>query len=117
MNANLELAEIGALKRIRLGGWMRAIKADVEEAFRLVPKLKHVNLSISTSRQMIEGKFSGKFSWADIINMMCEAVDAAREHDVESIGANAEDASRTELEQLIEFAEAAKQHGADRIRY
>ena len=117
LNANLELAEMGALKRIRLGGWLRAIKGDVEEGFRLVPKLKHVNLSMSTSRQMIEGKFMGKYRWADIINMMCEAVDAAKEHGAESIGVNSEDASRTELERLIEFSEAAKQRGADRIRY
>jgi homocitrate synthase NifV len=117
LSANLKLAELGAMKRIRLGGWMRAIKEDVEESFRLVPKLKHVNLSMSTSKQMIEGKFRGKYSWADVINKMCEAVDAAREHGAESVGVNAEDASRTELEWLIEFADAAKQHGADRIRY
>ncbi len=117
LNANLALAEIGALKRIRLSGWLRAIKGDVEEAFRLVPKLKHVNLSISTSKQMIEGKFMGKFNWEDIIKEMCEAVDAARAYGAETIGVNAEDASRTELERLIEFAKAAKQHGADRIRY
>ncbi|RJS72283.1 MAG: homocitrate synthase [Candidatus Syntrophoarchaeum sp. WYZ-LMO15] len=117
LNANLELVEIGALKRIRLGGWMRAIKADVEEGFRLVPKLKHVNLSISTSDQMIKGKFKGKYTWEDIITMMCEAVEAAREHGAESIGVNAEDSSRTELERLIEFSEAAKEAGADRIRY
>jgi len=117
LNANLELAEIGAMKRIRLSGWLRAIKGDVEEAFRLVPKLKHVNLSISTSKQMIEGKFMGKFRWEEIINMMCEAVDAARERGAESIGVNAEDASRTKIEKLIQFADAAKQHGADRIRY
>lgn len=117
LNANLALAEIGALKRIRLSGWLRAIKGDVEEAFRLVPKLKHVNLSISTSKQMIEGKFRGKFGWKDIIREMCEAVDTTKEHGAETIGVNAEDASRTELERLIDFAEAAKQHGADRIRY
>ncbi|HEC56750.1 MAG TPA: homocitrate synthase [Candidatus Syntrophoarchaeum butanivorans] len=117
LNANLELVEIGALKRIRLGGWMRAIKADVEEGFRLVPKLKHVNLSISTSDQMIKGKFRGKYTWEDIITMMCEAVEAAREYGAESIGVNAEDSSRTELERLIEFSEAAKEAGADRIRY
>lgn len=117
LNANLALAEIGALERIRLSGWLRAIKGDVEEAFRLVPKLKHVNLSISTSKQMIEGKFRGKFGWKDIIREMCEAVDTTKEHGAETIGVNAEDASRTELERLIDFAEAAKQHGADRIRY
>ncbi len=117
LNANLELVEIGALKRIRLGGWLRAMKEDVELGFKLVPKLKHVNLSISTSKQMIEGKFRGKYSWDDIIEMMCDAVDAAKSHGAESIGVNAEDSSRTELEHLIEFAQAAKEHGADRIRY
>ena len=117
LNANLELTELGAMTRIRLGGWMRAIKEDVEESFRLVPKLKHVNLSMSTSKQMIEGKFRGKYTWTDILKSMCDAADAAGEHGAESVGVNAEDASRTELEWLIEFAEAAKQHGADRIRY
>ena len=117
LNANLDLVEVGAMKRIRLGGWLRAIKEDVEDGYQRVPKLKHVNLSISTSRQMIEGKFMGKYSWVDIMIMMCGAVDAAREHGAETIGVNAEDASRTELERLIEFAEAAKEHGAARIRY
>ena len=117
LNANLKLAEIGAMKRIRLGGWMRAMEEDVEVAFQLVPKLKHVNLSISTSKQMMKGKFMDKFSWKEIINKMCKAVEVAWEHGAESIGANAEDASRTELGRLIEFAEAAKQHGAHRIRY
>ncbi len=117
LNANLDLVEIGALKRIWLSGWIRAVNEDVEEAFRLVPKLKHVNLSISTSKQMITGKFKDKYRWADILTMMCDAVDTAKEHGAESIGVNAEDASRTELDGLIEFAEAAKEHGADRIRY
>jgi len=117
LNANLELAEMGAMKRIRLSGWLRAIKKDVEEAFKLVPKLKHVNLSISTSKQMIEGKFKGRYTWEDIIAEMGEAVDAARKYRAETIGVNAEDASRTEIDKLVEFAEAAKHHGADRIRY
>ncbi len=117
LNANLELAEIEALKHIRLGGWMRAIKEEVEEGFRLVPKLKHVNLSLSTSRQMIDAKFMGEYRWADIIDTMCEAVVTAKEKGAETIGVNAENASRTELYQLITFAEAAKEHGADRIRY
>ena len=117
LNANLELAEIGALKRIKLSGWLRALKSDVDEAFQLVPKLKHVNLSISTSRQMIEGKFLGKYQWEEIIAMMVEAVMAAREHGAMTIGVNAEDASRTELDRLIEFATAAKECGAERVRY
>jgi len=35
----------------------------------------------------------------------------------EAIGVNAEDASRTRIDYLTEFALAAKKRGADRIRY
>jgi len=117
LNANLELVEINAINRIRLGGWMRAIKADVEEGFQLVPGLRHVNLSMSTSDLMIESKFGGKYTRAEIMDMMSEAVDTAVEYGAETIGVCAEDASRTELEWLIEFTETARRHGADRIRY
>ncbi len=117
LQANLELAEMGVLKPIRLGGWIRAIVDDVETAFKLVPKLRHLDLSISTSDQMIQGKFQGKKTKKDIINGMAAAVDAARAHGAESIGVNAEDASRTNIDFLIEFGLAAKEHGADRLRY
>ena len=117
LQANLELAEMGVLKPIRLGGWIRAIVDDVETAFKLVPKLRHLNLSISTSDQMIQGKFRGEKTRKDIINGMTTAVDAARAHGAESIGVNAEDASRADLDFLIEFGLAAKEHGADRFRY
>ncbi len=49
--------------------------------------------------------------------MMVEAVSVARACGAESIGVNAEDGSRTELDFLIEFGLAAKEGGADRIRY
>jgi len=117
LQANLELAEMGVLQPIRLGGWIRAVVDDVERAFALVPNIKHLNLSISTSDQMIQGKFMGKKTRKDIVKMMVDAVDAARDHGAESIGVNAEDASRTDIDFLIEFALAAKEHGADRFRY
>ena len=117
LQANLELAEMGVLKPICLEGWIRAIVGDVETAFKLVPNIRHLNLSISTSDQMIEGKFRGKKKKDDIINDMVEAVDAARALGAESIGVNAEDASRTDLDFLIKFGLAAKEHGADRFRY
>jgi isopropylmalate/homocitrate/citramalate synthase len=117
LQANLELAKMGVLKPIRLGGWIRAVVADVERAFRLVPTIKHLNLSISTSDQMIRGKFLGAKSREDVTNMMVDAVEAARAHGAESIGVNAEDASRTKMDFLIRFASTAKQHGADRVRY
>ena len=117
LQANLELAEMGVLKPIRLGGWMRAVMADVEKAFKLVPNIKHLNLSISTSDQMIQGKFLGVKSREDVASMMVDAVEAARAHGAESIGVNAEDASRTKIDFLIRFGLAAKEHGAHRLRY
>jgi isopropylmalate/homocitrate/citramalate synthase len=117
LEANLELAEMGGLKSIRLEGWIRAITSDVETAFKLVPKIRHLNLSISTSDQMIHGKFQGRMTRDDVIKEMVEAVDAAREYGAESIGVNAEDGSRTDLDYLIKFGLAAKEHKADRLRY
>ena len=117
LQANLELAEMGVLQPIRLAGWIRAIAEDVEKAFKMVPGLCHINLSISTSTQMIEGKFQGRKTGKDIINDMIGAVDKARSLGAESIGVNAEDASRTDLDFLLEFSSAAKDCGADRVRY
>src|SRR3989339_4299 len=117
LNANLELAEKGVLKPICLSGWMRATRDDVRASFKQVPKLKHINLSISTSDQMIVHKFKGKLDHASVIKEMEEAVTLAKKHGAELIGVNAEDASRTRMDYLIEFSSAAKDAGAHRIRY
>jgi len=117
LRANLRLQEMGVLQPIRLGGWMRATAEDVKRAFELVPEIKDVNLSISTSSQMIRGKFQGAKAEEDILMMAMEAIDAAKAHGAQSIGMNAEDASRTDTEFLLRFASLAKEHGADRFRY
>lgn len=117
LQANLELAKMGVLKPIRLGGWVRATVSDVETTFKLVPSIKHLNLSISTSDQMINGKFKGKKDKNDILEMMVDALEAAKALGAESIGVNAEDSSRTDMDFLIKYASAAKDHGAHRIRY
>jgi len=117
LNANLELAEMGALSPIRLEGWARAIKKDVELSFKLVPKIKHLNLSMSTSAVMLTGKFMGKFNEGDIIDTMAEAADTAYKLGAETVGINAEDASRTDIEFLVRYGKAAKEHGAKRLRY
>ncbi len=117
LSANLELVEIGLLKPIRLSGWVRALQEDVDIAFEKVPKLKHLNVSISTSEQMIKHKFRGKLDHQKVIKEMTNAAKRARQLGAESVGVNAEDASRTKMEYLIEFAQAAKEAGADRIRY
>lgn len=117
LNANLELVARGALSPIRLEGWLRATREDVKTTFKLTPKIKHLNLSISTSDQMIVHKFKGKLDHTSVIKEMSDAVKAARDFGVETIGVNAEDASRTRMDYLIEFSQTAKQAGANRLRY
>ncbi|RAL71103.1 Homocitrate synthase [Dehalococcoides mccartyi] len=117
VEANLELAKMGVIKNLRLEGWIRAIVADVDLAFRRAPSLKHLNLSISTSEQMINGKFQGRKVFKDIIEDMTIAVNAAYAKGAETVGVNAEDASRTSIVNLIEFGKAAKEVGATRLRY
>lgn len=117
LNANIELQKKGALTRIRLSGWIRAIEEDVELTFKQVPGIQYLNLSISTSDQMITNKFKGKLDHASVIDEMVKATKLAKKLGAQSVGVNAEDASRTRLDYLIEFAQAARDAGADRIRY
>jgi homocitrate synthase NifV len=117
INANLELAKRGVIKRMHLEGWCRAVKEDLELTFKNCPDIKHLNISISTSDIMIEGKFQGRKTWRDILKSMVGALKTAKDLGAVTVGVNAEDASRTDIEKLIEFAQAAKENGADRFRY
>ncbi|TAL26565.1 MAG: homocitrate synthase [Nitrospirae bacterium] len=117
INGNLELVKAGAIKRIHLEGWCRAIPEDVRLTFKNCPDIKHLNISISTSEIMINGKFQGRKTFKDILKTAIEAIKTAKELGAKTIGINAEDASRTELDRLIEFVLAGKEAGADRFRY
>jgi isopropylmalate/homocitrate/citramalate synthase len=138
VRACLALAEAGAFGDLRLSGWCRAVPADVEAAVAVQANgsgLRHYNLSISTSDQMIAHKFRGKLDRAAIIDEMTASVAVAREavrraggaqeavrraggaQEAGSVGVNAEDGSRTDDGYLLEFALAAKEAGASRVRY
>lgn len=85
MRACVALGQAGAFGELRLSGWCRAVPGDVEAALQLVPearqgaaRLRHYNLSISTSDQMITHKFRGKLDRSAIITEMTAAVAAAR---------------------------------------
>ena len=117
LNANLELVRRGVIKRTKLSGWMRAIAEDVEKSFSNCPLLKNCNLSQSTSDQMIQGKYLGKKSKDDILRMTCEAVECAVSNGAETIGVNAEDASRSNIDYLVKIAREVKKLGASRFRY
>jgi homocitrate synthase NifV len=115
VRAQVALGEAGAFGDLRLSGWCRAVAADVERAVPL--GLSHYNVSMSTSDQMLAGKFRGKLDRAAVIREMVGAVTAAKQAGVTTVGVNAEDGSRTDDSFLIEFALAAKDAGADRLRY
>jgi homocitrate synthase NifV len=129
VRACLALAEAGAFGNLRLSGWCRAVPADVEAAVSVQAGgvgLRHYNLSISTSDQMIAHKFRGRLDRAAIIKEMTASVAVARDSGAGraggapgeySIGVNAEDGSRTDDGYLLEFALAAKEAGASRVRY
>jgi len=120
VRACLALAEAGAFGDLRLSGWCRAVPADVEAAVAVQAAgvgLRHYNLSISTSDQMIAHKFRGKLDRAAIIAEMTAAVAVAVASGAATIGVNAEDGSRTDEGYLTEFALAAREAGATRVRY
>ncbi|MGH3174777.1 MAG: LeuA family protein, partial [Streptosporangiaceae bacterium] len=141
VRACVALGEAGAFGDLRLSGWCRAVPSDVERALSVVPEarqgalgLRHYNLSISTSDQMIAHKFRGKLDRSKIIKEMVAAVTVAKEGlgraggapgdrraggapSDHSVGVNAEDGSRTDDGYLLEFALAAKEAGASRVRY
>ncbi|GAA4506508.1 LeuA family protein [Nonomuraea ferruginea] len=115
VRAQVALAEAGAFGELRLSGWCRGVAADVEKAAPL--GLRHYNLSISTSDYMIQNKFRGRLDRGAIIREMTAAVRTAKTAGARTVGVNAEDGSRTDDGFLVEFALAAKEAGADRIRY
>src|SRR5437660_2879861 len=120
VRACLALAEAGAFGDLRLSGWCRAVPADLAAAVAVQAdgvNLRHYNLSISTSDQMIAHKFRGKLDRAAIIEEMTASVAVARTAGAYSIGVNAEDGSRTDDGYLLEFALAAKEAGSSRVRY
>lgn len=117
LNGNLELVDRGVITKTKLSGWMRALPKDVFASFQNVPRLKYVNLSQSTSQQMIKGKYGGKMDEKSVLNQTLEAIDAAMTCGAEIIGVNAEDASRSSLDYLIEYAKECKKRGAKRFRY
>ncbi len=117
LNGNLELVERGVINKTKLSGWMRAIRDDVILSFKNVPKLQYLNMSQSTSEQMIQGKYQGKKTKKDVLNDTLEAINEAINQNARVIGVNAEDASRSDIDYLIEYACKCKEYGATRFRY
>ena len=93
-------------------GWNRAVISDIEASLRC--GVDAVAISISTSDIHIKYKLKKTREW--VLENMVKATEFAKKHGV-YISVNAEDASRTDLEFLLQFAKAAKEAGADRLRF
>ena len=92
--------------------WNRAVKEDIQHS--LDCGVSAVAISMSASDIHIEHKLQKSRSW--VLESIKKAVDFAKAHDV-YVSVNAEDASRANLEFLVRFAQAAKEQGADRLRF
>jgi homocitrate synthase NifV len=93
-------------------GWNRAVIADIEAS--LACGCDAVAISISTSDIHIEHKLMT--TREAVLERMVKATEFAKKNGV-YISVNAEDASRSDMDFLIEFAREAKKAGADRLRY
>ncbi len=92
--------------------WNRAVIADIKESIKC--GVDAVAISISTSDIHIEHKL--QTTRADVLRRMSDAVKFAKDKGL-YVSVNAEDASRSDLEYLTEFALIAKHAGANRLRY
>ncbi|NLZ38634.1 MAG: homocitrate synthase [Firmicutes bacterium] len=92
--------------------WNRADVNDIKES--LDCGVDAVAISISTSDIHIKYKLQKSRQW--VLDSMAKAVEFAKKHQ-KYVSVNAEDASRTSMDFLIQFAKRAKECGADRLRF
>ena len=92
--------------------WNRAVVSDIEAS--LGCGVDAVAISISTSDIHIEHKLMT--TREDVLERMVKATTFAKREGL-YISVNAEDASRSDMDFLVEFAKEAKKAGANRLRY
>lgn len=105
-----EIAHMGL--RASVLGWNRANVADIKTSIEC--GVDAVAISLATSDIHIETKLQKDRAW--VVDSIRTAVAYAKSEGV-YVSVNAEDASRTSLEFLLEYAAAAKAEGADRLRF
>jgi homocitrate synthase NifV len=107
-----EIAHLG-LKASVLG-WNRASIPDIQTS--LDCGVDAIAISLATSDIHIETKLMKDRAW--VIKTISECVAYAKDKNPDVyVSVNAEDASRTEVGFLVEYAKAAKAEGADRLRF
>jgi homocitrate synthase NifV len=92
--------------------WNRAVIADLEHSVDC--GVDAVAISMSASDVHIEHKLQKSRQW--VLDQVKQSVDFAKSQGL-YVSVNGEDASRADLDFLIRFALAAKEAGADRLRF
>lgn len=92
--------------------WNRAVIDDIQHSIDC--GVSAVAISMSASDIHIEHKLKKSRTW--VLDQIKESVDFAKKHGL-YVSVNAEDASRADLDFLVRFARAAREQGADRIRF
>jgi homocitrate synthase NifV len=95
-------------------GWNRANEADIQTS--LDCGVDAIAISLATSDIHIQTKLMKDRAW--VLDTIRRSVAYAKDKRPDVyVSVNAEDASRTEIGFLVEYAKAAKAEGADRIRF
>jgi homocitrate synthase NifV len=96
---------------ISIMGWNRMVKKDVEDS--LSSDIDAVSVSTDTSDLALKHKL--KMSREKQIEKLVDCVEFAKSHGL-YVCFNAGDATRTDVNYLVDFAQAGKDAGADRFR-
>ncbi|NCO65935.1 MAG: homocitrate synthase [Candidatus Aquicultor secundus] len=105
-----EIASLGL--RASVLGWNRPVIADIQHSVDC--GVDAVAISIATSDVHIQHKLKKDRQW--VIDRMIEGVKFAKSHNL-YVSVNAEDGSRADFGFMVEFGLAAKEAGADRLRF
>ena len=105
-----EIAHMGLKSSIM--AWNQAVISDIKESLEC--GVDAVAISISTSDIHIQHKL--QTTREDVLHRMSDAVKFAKDNNL-YVSVNAEDASRSDLDYLTEFALIAKHAGANRLRF
>jgi homocitrate synthase NifV len=92
--------------------WNRTVTSDIQHSIDC--GVDAVAVSVPSSDIHIEHKLRKSRTW--VLESVKESVDFAKKHNL-YVSVNAEDASRSSLDYLFEFAQTAKKTGADRLRF
>jgi len=107
-----EIAHLGL--RASVLGWNRANTGDIKTSIDC--GVDAIAISLATSDIHIQTKLMKDRAW--VLDTIRESVAFAKAESPDLyVSVNAEDASRTEIGFLVEYAKAAKAEGADRIRF